>query len=207
MRYLRNEKGVALVMALVFAMVGLAIVSAMMFMITQGTMMSGYNRQFRSADEAGLGAAPVAIEYITGNGTPPAAIDLQFNAGDPANPQQPCLNQKLTLSRGSWGTSATGWTLCGGYDILDLDVAANADLIYRLPGDNNRQYRVYTKIIDTVKGNTEGGGRDQMGGQAVTYSSGEITPPSLPSIYRVEIQAEDRDDPRERSKYTLLYAN
>ncbi|MHB8880589.1 MAG: hypothetical protein ACYC69_03650 [Thermodesulfovibrionales bacterium] len=207
MKVLRNEKGVALVMVLIFALIGLAIVSGMMFMITQGTMMSGSNKQFRSADEAGLGGTEIAIEYIKNNANPPIGLQNVVNA-----PNILCLSDKVGVSRGSWSSSS--WTNCTTAVPavnIDLDPTLGTDMTYTLPGtEAGRTFTIFTKIVDTVKGNTDSSGvvtGGKLGGEAVSASnSGIVTPPTYPSMYRVEVQTQDTLNPRERSRYSLLYA-
>ena len=68
MKLLRNEKGIALVMVLIFSLIGLAIVSAMLFMLTQGTRISGSLKIYKSGDEAGLGGTFTIAEMIKNKG-------------------------------------------------------------------------------------------------------------------------------------------
>ncbi|MDA8083873.1 MAG: hypothetical protein M0024_09485 [Nitrospiraceae bacterium] len=216
-RILGNEQGIALVMVLIFSMIGLAIVSAMLLMITKETLLSGQNRQFRSADEAGLAGAGVAMDFVKNNGSPPSGMAPTFYGPtvDPAFAA--CLAQKMSTSRGDWTTTTTNWTACtAAYDI-SLDPTLNPDMYNDVQGNgtnpdgSQKQYRVYTKIVDTVKGNTEssltatGGG---FGGTGTSMSnSGIVTPPSHPSMYRMEVQTQDVLNPNERSRYSVLYAN
>ncbi|TAN40384.1 MAG: hypothetical protein EPN25_07945 [Nitrospirae bacterium] len=202
MKIITNEKGVALVMVLIFALIGLAVVSGMMFMITQGTIMSGSNKQFRSADEAGLGGTEIAVEYIKGNAVPPIGLPNVVSGN------VPCLSDKIGISRGSWTSSS--WVNCAGIDI-SLDPTAGTDMTYTVTGtEPGTTYTVFTKIVDTVKGNTDASGvvtGGKLGGEAVTASnSGIVTPPTYPSMYRVEVQTQSMPNTRERSRYSLLYA-
>ena len=57
MRIIKNEKGIALVLVLILALIGLAMVSTLIFMVTQGTTLSGAMRFYRTADEAATGTA------------------------------------------------------------------------------------------------------------------------------------------------------
>ena len=83
---------------------------------------------------------------------------------------------------------------------------SNSDLQFDL-GD----YRVFAKIIDTVQGNSEtsalvtGGG--QLGGAGVVASnSAMISPPHIPYLYSMEVEAQASANPRERSSVSALYA-
>jgi len=221
MKLIRNEKGIALVMVLIFSLIGLAIVSAMLFMLTRGTMMSGSFRIFKSADEAGLGGTIDVTDMIRNRGVAPSLATLPFGllAADP------CLQQKLSIARGT--TSPSGWTSCNAIaNRLSMDPTAEdpncpldpvsnkhycADMTVDLAGPLGTTFRTYTKIVDTVQGNSDvsalvtGGG--QLGGQGVVASnSGQVSPPSVPYLHRIEVQTQNRANPNEKSRYSVLYA-
>ena len=218
MRHIQNEKGIALVMALLFALIGLAISSAMLFMLTQGSLMSGAFKTYRSADEAGLGGAALVTEMIKARGTAPGLTVLPFGL-------DACLTQKLSISRGV--ASPLGWTSCTVANRLSMDPLAEddtncpldpgsgkhicADMTADLPGPAGSSFRTYTKIVDTVEGNTDVGGlvgSGELGGAGVVAStSGQVTPPAIPYMYRVEVQTQNTANPSERSRYSVLYAH
>jgi hypothetical protein len=198
MKQLKNEKGVALVMVLVLSLIGLAIVSAMLFMLTQGSRMSGYHKMFRSADEAGLGGADAVTQMIKGRGT------LGFGT----TTLDACLQDKLNIARGDWATSP-GWTTNCSAARLSMDPTVGFDYFVDLPGPLGTTYLTFTKIVDTVEGNSDTGGIVPVGslnaGGVVTAAGGQISPPQVPYLYRIEVQTQDTANPRERSRYSVLY--
>lgn len=204
MRYLQNEKGIALVMVLVFAMIGLSIVSAMLFMLTQGTMMSGSNKMFRSADEAGLGGVSVVVDMVKNRGTTTMGT-LPFTL-------DACLQEKLTRSREA--TAPDGWETCKivvpGVDRLSFDPTVSADLTRDLPGPPGTTFTVRAKIVDTVRGNSDVSGlvtSGSLGGAGtVASNSGQVAPPPIPYLYRIEVQTQNDANPSESSRYSALYA-
>src|SRR5512135_2441319 len=107
MKLIRNEKGIALVMVMVIALIGLAMVSTLLFMVTQGTRISGFQRVFRSTDEAGLGGAQIATQVVRDNifnaknglamvPITSGVLSVVINGGN----ADACLMQKLSLTRG-----------------------------------------------------------------------------------------------------------
>lgn len=212
MRHIRNEKGIALVMVLIFSMIGLAIVSAMLFMLTQGSRMSGAFRMYRSADEAGLGGAGLVTEMIKNRGVNPAGTTLFSGALDA------CLQQKLNTARGltPTDTTASAWTSCGTTFRTDARLSIDpacigcADMTVDLPGPLGTTFRTYTKIVDTVQGNSDTGGIVAVGtlsgGGVVTAAGGQISPPPIPYLYRIEVQTQNQQNPNEKSRYSVLYA-
>ncbi len=209
MRYLQNEKGIALVMVLVFAMIGLSIVSAMLFMLTQGTMMSGSNKMFKSADEAGLGGVSVVVDMVKNRGTTTmGTLNLALSN---------CLTEKLTISRETG--VPTGWVECNNavaltanppVDPLSFDPMISPDLTRDLPGPPNTTFTVRAKIVDTVRGNSDVSGlvtSGSLGGAGtVASNSGQVAPPPIPYLYRIEVQTQNDANPSESSRYSALYA-
>lgn len=199
MKLIRDEKGIALVMVLIFSMIGLAIVSAMLFMLTQGTRMSGAFKVFKSADEAGLGATVDLTDMIRNRGVAPALATLTTDAAVLA-----CLQQKLTTASSTWTAACTA-------HMRSLDPTDNWDMTVDLPGPSGITFKSYTKIVDTVVGNSEtsalvtSGG--QLGGQGVvSATSGQVSPPSIPYLYRMEVQTQNPANVNEKSRYSVLYA-
>ncbi len=213
MKLIRNEKGIALVMVLIFSMIGLAIVSAMLFMLIQGTRISGSFKLYKSADEAGLGGTIEVTDMIRNRGTIPLGVTmLSLPSGLDA-----CLLQKLSTARCTNPpcTGATLWTSCGTGLATDprmsMDPSASPDMTVVLPGPPGTTFMTYTKIVDTVLGNSEtsalitGGG--QLGGQGVVAAtSGQVAPPSIPYLYKIEVQTQNQTNPNEKSRYSVLYA-
>ncbi len=222
MKLINNEKGVALVMVIIIALIGLAMVSTLLFMVTQGTRISGFQRVYRSTDEAGLGGAQIATQFIMDNifnaksGSDMNQTLVHIFSG---NAKDPCLVQKLTLTRGGWLTTdpTYAWSSCASARATTIDADQTPDFTFCTNSADCTTpllpdipiFRVYTKIIDTVKGNTaEGGIGGKLGGSGVVSSmEGEITPPPMPSLYRIEVQAQDATNPQQRSKYSVLYAH
>jgi len=192
-----NEKGIALVMVLILSLISLAIVSALLFMITQGTQLSGSQRFYRTAEEASLGGTEIATEFIMNRGVAPALPGILTGTGAGTSSAL-CLTQKLTLSRAAWAN-------CAAAD-MTLNAATNSDMRFDLG-----PYRVFTKIVDTVEGNSDvaglvTGGGELGGAGVVAANSGMVSPPHIPYLYRMEVEAAASANARERSRMSVLYA-
>lgn len=218
MRIAGNEKGIALVLVMLLALIGLAMVLALIFMVTHGTTLSGAMRFYGTADEASVGVGELTAEYVTNRGV--SGI-LGFTAGcdckdpsiytdniDNATGARSCRCDKLCNPTASYNA---GGGVCvdedagsGGLQI-SVDPTSNFDnsLILGL-------YTVTYKIVDTVEGNTDPGGIVASGtliSQGVVASSGGIySPPHFPYIYRIEVMARRTANPRERARLSLLYS-
>jgi len=207
MKILRNEKGIALVMVLVIAMIGLAVVAALLYLVIQGTGISGSHRFYRTADEAAVGGADIAAGFIKNRGAAVAGLINTQLLTQASN----CLQDKLLIARGADFVAAGNWANCTGNAIdVSTNPTSGPDLQFETPAVPGMQsYRVFVKIVDTVVGNSQTGGivtQGELYGAGVTNANaGEVTPPHIPYLYRVEVQAEDANNPRERARYTGLY--
>jgi hypothetical protein len=206
MRVTLNEKGIALVMVLILSMICLAMVASLLFMISQGSQISGFQKFYRTVEEASLGGASVTAAFIQYRGA--ASADMTANLsnalyGNAAGSSAGCTAQKILLARASW-------TACTSANDVSWDPTSNPDMRFDLVG-LTQTYRVFGKIIDTIEGNSEnstlvtGGG--QLGGAGVVASnSAMISPPHIPYLYSIEIQAQNSATARERSSLSVLYA-
>ena len=83
-------------------------------------------------------------------------------------------------------------------------------MTFQLPGAPNA-YTVFAKVVDTIDGNTSGvpvaaGGTLSTGGVGGGGAS-IVTPPRHSWMYRIEVQSQDSVNPRERARYSVLYAH
>jgi hypothetical protein len=66
------------------------------------------------------------------------------------------------------------------------------------------EYAVYSKIVDTVEGNT-GGDEGLLNCGVVCSNPGEVQVVKVPYLYTVEIDAENSTNVAERAKLSILY--
>jgi len=187
MKYLRNEKGFAMVFVLILAAISLAMTLAMLIMVSGGSYVSGQQKRFRTAVEAGRGGMEAMFQMISSRG----------NVGTPfpgqVLPTAGALGAKLAGPTASW---------TGGLDnssIIDPAVPASYDMSIDLG-----VYRVYTKIVDTVDGNS-GADEGLIKTGVVNSGSGEVTVVSVPYLYTIEVLSQGIANPTERSKLSVLY--
>lgn len=190
MKILRNEKGFALAFVLILAVIALGMTLAMLFMAGRGSFVSGQQKSYRTAVEASRGGMEAMFQLISsrGNASPAYTYDT-LSAG---------LGTKLagpTLPSGLW----PGW---GGLDnSMSIDPSSSAT--YDMSIDLGA-YRVYTKIVDTVDGNS-GADEGLLKTAVVNSGSGEVTVVSVPYLYTIEVLSQRRSNPTERSKLSVLY--
>jgi hypothetical protein len=65
-------------------------------------------------------------------------------------------------------------------------------------------YRIYSKLADTVEGNS-GASLGLVKGGVVTSNSGEVSVMSRPYLYTIEVHGQRTLNPTERAKLSVLY--
>jgi hypothetical protein len=206
MTMLRNERGMALVMVMLMSLIGLVIVSSLLFMLTLGSQTSGAHGFYRTADEAAIGGIEISTRFLDNRGT----LNVSNWNPLPTFQNQACLQDKLNVLRGTtWDPTTSDWANCAIAPIQDvsMDATSSPDVSFSLKDLLGGEYAVFTKIVDTVPGNSDVSGVMQNGTLDPGGSgAGVITPALIPYLYRVEVQAQNKDSPRERARYSVLYA-
>lgn len=189
-----NEKGVALITALVLTAVALLIMGTMLYMITSGTKISGIQKRYKTALEAGFGGKEVIYQTIQARGNPLIpGINLSYDVNG-------CLATKLNNSAIKNGLN--NWGTCNNTLTINPNVAATYDLKFDL--GTTAKYTVYAKIADTVEGNS-GADLGLVKSGVVNSNPGEVNVMSIPYLYTIEIDAQNQANPQERAKLSILY--
>lgn len=210
MKYLREESGMALVMALILAVVTLTFSAALIFMVTQGTRMSGLERRYATALDAAKGGVAVITETIDRGG------EISDSGITPEKPE--CLGEKLYKKTTLW--DADNCDLADRHAMrTDYDKGKDTDYMRKYPdikfyvkaSDLEGEYAVYMKIIETIEGNSQpirassgGGGGASIHGRGKievsavvggngSNSSSAIVPMHMPFLYTVEVLSEKRN--------------
>lgn len=223
-----NERGVALVLALILSVIVLATISALVYLMTQGTMMSGYQKRYETSLEGAKGGVDIVTKEIIpqaiGQVSASALSTLESTLKNTYNVSSPfpltlnfpfatssCLLTKLTkttleLSTNNWTAAGCSADMVSTYLKNPTTGAVISDVSFVLPGPTTQQnFVVYAKIVDTVSGNTSTSGLDLQGGGVVESGSGMVSPKQVPYMYRIEVQAERQNNPDEHSNLSVLY--
>jgi len=200
----------------------LSVISTLLYLVIQGTRFSGFYKRYETAREAALGGADLGADLILDRGAltvPGLAITTATGSftgcdcGDPDDPTdnrdnfgagvRTCLCDKLCDATADWTGAGS---LCTNPDDMSFDPTTNPDLEFDLAGVNTT-YRVSVKIVDAIRGNSDLSGEDLGGSGVVASTSGLITAPPMPYLYRVEINSEDNTGTlEERARFSALYA-
>jgi hypothetical protein len=209
---LKSEKGVVLIMVIVLSAVVLAIMTALIYMITSGTQISGFQKRYKTSLEAAKGGSELFYQFVALRGVQ-ADDDVLKGALIAAgvSPSLPIVTSACTgMSGGSPYTGltaklmspTTSWVNCNSNLYIDPTDSTTYDMMFQL-GATTR-YNFYAKIVQTIDGNS-GGDLGLLNKGVVSGGSGEITVMSKPYLYAVEIVAENSANVQERAKLSILY--
>jgi len=204
-----DKKGVALVMVLVIIAMSTAMVAVVLYFIQKGTEISGLENKYATAKEASLGAIDVftkeiiPLAIVTASTAPDNSLTTALgnfstitSATVTAVATNACFSDKLLKSTTSWATGCSSGS----------DPKTQPDIRFTLSGTSAVPFNVYTKIVDTVSGNTSTSGVVLEGAGAAESSGGMIAIQHFPYMYRMEVQGERQQNPNERANFELLYA-
>jgi len=212
-RCLKSEKGVVLVVVLVLSAIVLAVMTALIYMITSGTQISGFQKRYKTALEAAKGGSELMYQIVALRGVDadntafttalsaaglnssiPILTSLCSGTSTGGTPY-PTLQAKLM-------TPTTSWTNCNSNIAIDPNDSTTYDVMFQL-GVTNR-YNYYAKIVQTIDGNS-GGDLGLLNKGVVSGGSGEITVMPKPYLYAVEVLASSSTNTLERAKLSILY--
>lgn len=222
-----NERGVALAMVLILSAVSLAIMAALVYMLTASVQVTGIQQRYRTALDAAKGGTFVAYRFIDLRG------DSAFNGEYESILQNLAMNPEITVDpeacrgvsiytglpykglQAKLMTPQTSWTdgcfsdppaplldkAYYPYVLIDPANPKSYDISFEI--GTYPVYKVFAKIADTVEGNTTGGLGLWMGG--AVPPPGEVPVEQRPYIYTVEVHSERKDNPMERVDFSILY--
>jgi hypothetical protein len=192
---LRDNKGIALVMVLILSFISLAIMSGLVYMVTSGTQVSGVEKRYSTALGAGESGVDVIYQVFSSRGNPYSVAEaalINFNL----TVSPTCLLDKLNKTTDDWNIA------CDSSLTLIPGTPGTYDMAFQRGA--NPVFAVYTKIVDTVEGNTVKVDEGLVKSGVVLSNSGEVSVMHIPYLYTVEIDAENTNNPTERAKLSAL---
>lgn len=141
---LRNNKGIALVMVLILSLISLVIMSGLIYMVTSGTQVSGIEKRYRTALEAGKSSVDIAYQVFSTRGVNPFTAAEAAPIGFNITASPTCLADKLNKTTVDWGACDSSLTITPG-------TTSTYDMTFQLGS-----YSAFAKIVDTVEGNSSG---------------------------------------------------
>jgi hypothetical protein len=206
MKILNNENGIALVTSLLFTLISLGIVMAVLYFLTQGISLTAKSKRYRNVLAASHGGVEVFTkEFIPrifeGYSTSKLVADFEDSGIGLAVPvSNACIQQKLTLPTSAWSACASG--------SASSNPKEAPDMTFQLQGmSGDPEYNIYSKVVDTVPGNSDPSGIDYLdSGAGVVGGSSGVNPMHIPAKFRVEVSGERVQNAREKANLSVLYA-
>ncbi len=194
-----NEKGIALVMVLILSAISLAIMAGLVYMVVTGTQISGGQKRYKTALEAGISGKDVAYQFIDSRDTTFSIPGIGFLFS-------PTFIDACKIAKLYTEASSTNWASCSDYTkTSSINIDINDPNTYDMQFDLGTipTYTVYAKIVDTVVGNSREDTGLIKGG--VVWAKTEIHPQPKRFYYTIEVDAENAANPAERAKLSILY--
>jgi hypothetical protein len=194
---LLNNKGIALVTALMFTLVTLVIILGIMYTITNNTKASAANKAYRNVTEATYGGVAITATDVIPRlfqNISTGTLRSEYSSMNMLFSTPGCLHTKLSSPVSAWGTCSSTPNPKTGYDIK-----------FNLGGASNQTYTVYSKIIDTTPGVPYPPAGDQLLGGGVTESSSGTSANLDHYVYRIEVQGENTVNSAQKSNLSVLY--
>jgi hypothetical protein len=213
-RTLKSEEGVALALVLILSASILVIIAGLVYMMTSATQISGIQKRYKTALEAGKGGADITYQVIGLRGETSATDSFRDSLSSinfSLNTSNSCttLPTSYCLSIGSYTAIAAKinlptscWAGCDDSQTIDRGDSATYDMSFQLRG-TALPYNVYSKVVDTAMGNS-GADAGLLKTGVVSSNAGEVTVMSIPYMYTIEVEAESTGNP-ERAKLSILY--
>ncbi len=197
-----NESGMTLVVVMLLSLVALIITSALIYMVQSGTEISGMQKRYATALDAGMGGVGVAKEFIDTRGVPggmPGFANVNFQL---TTEGLVCSTVKLINATASWPANCSS-----SFTLNPSDNPNSGNASYDMTA-NLGNYTVYAKIVGTVPGNTAAvSGLCKTG--VVASDSGQVSVPAVPYLYTLEILSQGKNAQGatlpERSKLSAVY--
>lgn len=221
MRYITNEKGVALVTALLLTLLALAITMTLLYFVLMNTKISSAHKQYKTSLEATYGGVELnsnvimpklfdATKFTNFTTMRKYLVTKYSGVGLKIETTDAIIQEKLTTTTSLWVASQA--------DNKTSDPAVKPDFSMVLsgasvPGTSNMgNFKVYSKIVDTIEGNTarrdpripaELDSADPVVGGTARATTGV----HRPYVYTIEVLGERENNPMEKARLSVLYAN
>lgn len=199
---IKNERGVALITILILSLIGMLMVSSLIYMVQSGVWASGSKKHYQLALETAHGGLNVLAMDAVQAGIQGTNLSSLGNYGGLLTraTSDACFQQKLTLT-----TSAANWSSCNLKDLTTP--ASNPDLVLTFPFPAPQpNMLVSSKIVNTGRGNSSTSANVLETGGVVNNNSGTVTPQHIPYLYQMEVLSQSANNPRERAWLSAIYA-
>jgi hypothetical protein len=208
-----NEKGMALITALMMTMIILVIILGLWYVMEQSIKANAARTVYRNVTEAAYGGTDIVMQDIIPrifqNMSATYILAQDYSSLGMVVGSNACLKQKMTLK-------PVNWDKCDPLAKDPNQMDKKFDTKFYLSGiaganssiPANQTFTVYSKIVDTIPGVqfTAGAtGGNKLIGNSVAESSAGTTLNLQHYVYTIEVQGEKTGNPGVKSKLSVLY--
>jgi len=201
-KHLQNERGVAMITAILLSLLALVIILGLLYVVSQGTRTSAASKQYKSALDASYGGVEVFTKDLIPQlpGATTTSLTSVLVGAAPTTGDPNCSQDKLSKVSLDWGACSSAAKAVNPKD--------SADATFSLRGQAGQSnFNVYAKIVDTQPGNSDTSGSELLdSGSGVAYGAAGVSPKHMPATYRIEVQSEKSTNPLEKANLSVLYA-
>jgi len=227
MRLLKNDKGVALITALMFTVLSLVISMSLLYMVTSGTKISGAMKRYKTVMDATYGGTEIITKDLLSRalsyGTDSTGTFAQYVAGQMGNITptfSSCFQERLEKTKKNWSDACANVT---------GNPKTSPDISFSLTPATGSPYTVYSKVVDTsewrfvsfsspavggapvllnkvIAGNSDRGSASGFETKGGTVTTKKPDIPHYPYLYRIEIQGERSTNATEKANISVQYA-
>lgn len=203
---LQNNKGIALITALMFTLITLVIIVGVLSMVNMSSKGGGAMKVYRNVTEASYGGVDIVTQDVIPRlfqNISTSTIMSDYNKSSfnkfMAFGSSACIRQKKELVN-----SGSNWSACND---TSINPKSNPDMTFKLTGVSNQSFTVYSKIVDTKPGvpYPVAASGSRLSGGGVTESSSGTTMNLAHYVYRIEVTGERSVNPLEQSNISVLY--
>jgi hypothetical protein len=205
----KSEKGVVLVVVLVLSAVVLAVMTALIYMITSGTQISGFQKRYKTSLEAAKGGSELFYQVVGSRGDTSALSNVSPSilGASTCTGTDVYTGATYTGFQAKLRTPSSTWS-SGCNSSLTINLTDSTPYDMKLVIGTAPQYNYYAKIVGTIEGNSASLGSSKLyNGSVITGSGGVGAIPvvSKPYLYAIEVDSENSSNPAERAKLSILY--
>jgi len=203
-KILANEKGIALISALMLSLIGMLMVASLLLMVGDtGSWTSGSKIRYQVALAAAHGGMNFFVKEILPRGIEGTGLSALGTYGGLLTPV--ISNANLTTKLTTRGDTRDGfWP----YDpnMANSGIAfGTTDVTVTFTPANGRPIAVDTAIVSTSRGNSSTSSNLLQTGGVVNNNSGTITPQHIPYIYQTETRGQNATNPTENARLSSIY--
>lgn len=207
-----NERGAVLLLVIVLSAIALAVMAAVLYVVTVGTQISGAGKRYRTALEAAYGSLPVAAQILSKRdiilgGADPSSYLIAGASWSPSLTSCQAIASGVTYSGISAKLAApmSAWSAaCAKSSNIDPKTPSTYDLSWTA-GVAPLTYRIYVALYSTNVGNTKNLYANVVTDFGVVDTKGVSESETVYTHYGLSVSAVSEANPNDRARLMAIH--